>query len=239
MAGLKNRGRIEARLERIPLDQVASPIRPLTMRGEGKLARVLFPIAAAIGLTMAGCSGTSPQPPPGSPPPTGPAAATSEPSPSISGGQTETTAPARNLQPGDGVPDNSGRYAYVCTSQLDVPEVTLSSLAEVWANPGYLRMDSCTAEYRGPEPFVPTEAEADIIATADPQVAPSDGLDLYLKALSLCTRVSDDAASAVFGGSSRRMLLAASELCSKGPQGKIIALWAEGARAGDGKERCG
>ncbi|MFE4197828.1 hypothetical protein ACFRJ9_18380 [Paenarthrobacter sp. NPDC056912] len=100
-------------------------------------------------------------------------------------------------------------------------------------------MASCTASYVGPEPFEPTEDEARIIGVAEPGLAASNGLDTYLAALGLCTRVSDDSASELFGGSSRQLLLAASELCPRAPQGKIIALWAAGARAGDGQNAVG
>ncbi|BCW11304.1 hypothetical protein NtRootA4_23660 [Arthrobacter sp. NtRootA4] len=100
-------------------------------------------------------------------------------------------------------------------------------------------MDSCTANYEGPQPYEPTDDEARIISIAQPGADPAQGLDAYLAALGLCTRVSDESASEVFGGSSRQLLQAASELCPKAPQGKIIALWAAGARAGDGQHAVG
>ena len=149
------------------------------------------------------------------------------------------TIPPEGVGPGIGDADDSGRYAYVCTSLRPLPDVKLSSLAEVWASPGYLRLRSCTALYEGPEPFVPTEDEAGIIAIAAPGTPPAEGLEVFLSALELCTMVSDEVASDVFGGSSRQLLLGASKLCPKAPQGKILALWAEGARAGDGEHHVG
>ncbi|WP_309073014.1 hypothetical protein [Paenarthrobacter sp.] len=116
-----------------------------------------------------------------------------------------------------------------------VPDVTYTSLAEVWASSGYVRLDSCTASYEGPDPFEPTEDEARIISIAEPGVPAYEGLDAYLTALSLCSRVSDEAASELFGGSSRQMLQAASELCPRAPQGRIIGFWSSGERAADGE----
>lgn len=204
------------------------------------MMRTLYPAAVALLIVLVGCApGPAPSPStkPSSPGTT--AGASVVPSSSETTGPATATTPVAGPEPGDGVPDDSGRYAYVCKSLLNVPDVTLSSLAEVWANPGYLRMKSCTARYEGPEPFMPTDAEARIIALAEPGTAAADGVEVYLKALSLCTRVSDDIASEAFGNASKQLLLAASELCPKGPQGKIIALWADGARAGDGTNPVG
>lgn len=198
--------------------------------------RRLFAFAVTFVLLLAGCSG-SPEPLVSEP-----VASAGSVSPSPDGPARTSpaaTIPPEGVGPGTGDPDDSGRYAYVCTSLRPVPDVKLSSLAEVWASPGYLRLRSCTALYEGPEPFVPTEGEAAIIAIAEPGTPPAEGLEAFLSALELCTRVSDEAASDVFGGSSRQLLLAASKLCPKAPQGQILALWAEGARAGDGEHQVG
>ncbi|MFC8038638.1 hypothetical protein ACFUOZ_04725 [Paenarthrobacter sp. NPDC057355] len=197
--------------------------------------------AAVVLLLVSGCTsapGATPATSASSTPPAGSA------SPSKSASPSETTA-APTSEPGEGSgqgagdPDDSGRFSYSCTSLNAVPDTTFSSLAEVWASSGYLRLDSCTANYQGPQPYEPTDDEARIIGIAEPGTDPAQGLESYLAALGLCTRVSDDSASQVFGGSSRQLLQAASELCPKAPQGKIIALWAVGARAGDGQYAVG
>ncbi|WP_231745415.1 hypothetical protein [Arthrobacter sp. EpRS71] len=197
--------------------------------------RTLYPAAAALILLLAGCSGTatpsttapSPSSASASPTTTPSSPATSDPGP---------TTPGNGSGQGAGAPDDSGRFTYVCSNLNEaVPEVTYSSLAEVWASTEYVRLATCAASYEGPLPFEPTEDEARIISIAEPGITPSAGLDAYLTALALCTRVSDDAASDLFGRSSRQMLLAASELCPRAPQGRIIGLWAAGERAGDGE----
>ncbi|VXB05411.1 conserved exported hypothetical protein [Arthrobacter sp. 9V] len=197
--------------------------------------RTLYPAAAALILLLAGCSGTTT--PPITEPPGTSASATPTPSPSSSAtSDTEPTSPGNGSGQGAGAPDDSGRFSYVCSNlNAAVPDVTFSSLTEVWASTEYVRLASCTASFEGPLPFEPTEDEAKIISVAQPGINPSDGLDAYLMALTLCTRVSDDAASDLFGRSSRQMLQAASELCPRAPQGKVIGLWASGERAGDGE----
>lgn len=197
--------------------------------------RTLYPAAAALILLIAGCSGAT----------TPSTTATTLPSASATPATTPSSGPTpapEPSEPGDGsgqgagAPDDSGRFSYTCTSLNEaVPDVTYTSLAEVWASSGYVRMASCTASYEGPDPFEPTEDEARIISIAEPGLTPSEGLDTYLTALALCTRVSDDAASELFGRSSRQMLQAAGELCPRAPQGRIIELWASGERAGDGE----
>lgn len=197
--------------------------------------------AAAVLLLASGCSSA-----PGATPTTSATSSspTTSTSPPQSAPPSETPAdpssePGEGSGQGAGDPDDSGRFSYSCTSLNAVPDTTYSSLAEVWASSGYVRMDSCTASYQGPQPYEPTEDEARIIAIAAPGTDPSQGLESYLAALGLCTRVSDDSASQIFGGSSRQLLQAASQLCPKAPQGKIIALWAGGARAGDGQHAVG
>ncbi|MFK0038897.1 hypothetical protein ACIQTW_03565 [Paenarthrobacter sp. NPDC090517] len=201
--------------------------------------RTLYPAAAALLLLVAGCSG-APTPtttssagaPSGSfasePPTTAPS------SPAIA--TPEPTQPGEGSGQGAGAPDDSGRFSYVCSNVNEaVPDVTYISLAEVWASSEYVRLASCTANYEGPVPFEPTEDEARIISLAEPGVPASEGLDAYLTALSLCSRVSDEAASELFGRSSRQMLQAASELCPRAPQGRVIGYWASGERAADGE----
>jgi hypothetical protein len=196
----------------------------------------VYPAAAALLLMLAGCASAPPSGPPLSPSSQGPGSGDAATPP---GSEPTLALPEAVPAQGEGVVEDPGRYSFLCRSSINVPDVTLSSLAEVWASPGYLRISSCTARYEGNEPFVPTAEEAKIIAAAEPGVAPQDGLAAYLSALSLCTRVSDEAASAIFGTAGHQMLLAASQLCPKGPQGKIIALWAEGGRAGDGQHAVG
>jgi hypothetical protein len=202
----------------------------------------LAAVAAAVLLLASGCSSAPGATPSSTAPST--SAPTVPTSPSQSAPPSETSAEPTSGQgqgsgQGAGDPDDSGRFSYTCTSLNAVPETTFSSLAEVWASSGYLRLDSCTANYDGPQPYEPTDDEAHVIAVAAPGTDPAQGLDSYLAALGLCTRVSDDSASDIFGGSSRQLLKAASELCPKAPQGKIIALWAAGARAGDGQHVVG
>ncbi|WP_286179509.1 hypothetical protein [Arthrobacter sp. ISL-95] len=197
--------------------------------------RTLYPAAAALILLIAGCSGTTTPAPTTSSLSSASTAPTTRPSSSASS-DPEPTTPGNGSGQGAGAPDDSGRFSYVCSNLNEaVPDVTFTSLAEVWASTEYVRLSSCTASYEGLVPFEPTEDESRIISIAEPNVTPSDGLDAYLTALGLCTRVSDDAASELFGRSSRQMLQAASELCPKAPQGKIIGLWASGERAGDGE----
>ncbi|UKA48489.1 hypothetical protein LFT48_13640 [Arthrobacter sp. FW305-123] len=195
--------------------------------------RTLYPAAAALMLLIAGCSGTTTPSPTASAVPS----ASSEPKPTATSSAVsspEPTAPGSGQ--GAGAPDDSGRFSYVCSNLNEaVPDVTYTSLAEVWASTEYVRLASCTASYEGPGPFEPTEDEAKIISIAEPGISPSDGLETYLTALALCTRVSDEAASGLFGRNSRQMLQAASELCPRAPQGKIIGLWASGERAADGE----
>ncbi|MCM0614753.1 MULTISPECIES: hypothetical protein [Micrococcaceae] len=195
--------------------------------------RTLYPAAAALILLIAGCSG-----PTAPPAPTAPSSASAPPSstPSSPASDPEPTTAASGSGQGAGAPDDSGRFLYTCSNLNEaVPDVTYSSLAEVWASTEYVRLSSCTASFEGPLPFEPTEDEARIISLAKPGITPSEGLDTYLTALALCTRVSDDAASELFGRSSRQMLQAASELCPRAPQGRIIGLWASGERAADGE----
>jgi hypothetical protein len=198
--------------------------------------RTLYPAAAALILLIAGCSGTTG--PSATPTSSFSASATPTTTPSASATSVpEPTTPGTGSGQGAGAPDDSGRFSYVCSSLNEaVPDVTYTSLAEVWASTEYVRLASCTASYEGPVPFEPTEDEARIISVAEPGITPSEGLDAYLTALALCTRVSDDAASDLFGRSSRQMLQAASELCPRAPQGRIIGLWASGERAGDGEQ---
>ncbi|WP_238324328.1 hypothetical protein [Paenarthrobacter aurescens] len=212
-------------------------MRVLTTMEVEVIMRTLYPAAAAMLLLIAGCS--SPPTPSTTATPVPSVSATPSASATPSSSATpapEPTEPGNGSGQGAGAPDDSGRFSYLCSSLNEaVPDVTYTSLAEVWASTGYVRMDSCTASYEGPAPFEPTEDEARIISLAEPGVTPSEGLDAYLTALALCTRVSDEAASELFGRSSRQMLRAASELCPRAPQGRIIELWASGERAGDGE----
>ncbi|MET3368853.1 UNVERIFIED_CONTAM: hypothetical protein ABIE34_002098 [Jeotgalibacillus campisalis] len=201
--------------------------------------RTLYPAAAAMLLLVAGCSSAT------TPPTTSSTTASSSSSTSVSPTSTPSSSAASSPEPtepgegsgqGAGAPDDSGRFSYLCSSLNEaVPDVTYSSLAEVWASSEYVRLASCTASYEGPLPFAPSEDEARIISVAEPGVPASEGLDAYLTALSLCSRVSDEAASELFGRSSRQMLQAASELCPRAPQGRIIGFWASGERAADGE----
>lgn len=197
--------------------------------------RTPYPAAAALLLLIAGCSG-APTPSttttPGSSASASPTAAASSRATAAPG----ATESGEGSGQGAGAPDDSGRFSYACSSLNEaVPDVTYTSLAEVWTSTEYVRLASCTANYDGPVPFEPTEDEARIISIAEPGLTPSEGLDTYLTALALCTRVSDEAASELFGRSSRQMLQAASELCPRAPQGRIIEFWASGERAGDGE----
>ena len=171
----------------------------------------LAAVAAAVLLLASGCSSAPGATPSSNAPST--SAPTVPTSPSQSAPPSETSAAPTSGQgqgsgQGAGDPDDSGRFSYTCTSLNAVPETTFSSLAEVWASSGYLRLDSCTANYDGPQPYEPTDDEAHVIAVAAPGTDPAQGLDSYLAALGLCTRVSDDSASDIFGGSSRQLLKA-------------------------------
>ena len=201
--------------------------------------RTLYPAAAALLLLVAGCSGaTTPTTTPSAGASSGSSASappTTTPS-SSAASSPEPTEPGEGSGQGVGAPDDSGRFSYLCSSLNEtVPDVAYTSLAEVWASSEYVRLASCSANYEGPVPFEPTEDEARIISIAEPGVPPSEGLEAYLTALSLCSRVSDEAASELFGRSSRQMLQAASELCPRAPQGRIIGFWASGERAADGE----
>ncbi|MEV4950440.1 hypothetical protein MRBLAR21_003876 [Paenarthrobacter nitroguajacolicus] len=201
--------------------------------------RTLYPAAAALLLLVAGCSGaTTPTTTPSTGASSG-SSASAPPTPTPSSSATsspEPTEPGEGSGQGAGAPDDSGRFSYLCSSLNEaVPDVAYTSLAEVWASSEYVRLASCTANYDGPVPFEPTEDEARIISIAEPGVPPSEGLEAYLTALSLCSRVSDEAASELFGRSSRQMLQAAGELCPRAPQGRVIGFWASGERAADGE----
>ncbi|WP_164888653.1 MULTISPECIES: hypothetical protein [Paenarthrobacter] len=195
-----------------------------------------MPLTALSLLLLTGCVVPSPQPSE-SPTPSG-----------FTQGET-TTPPASSpssVPPPDGDgsddgpgEDTPGRYAYRCTSLDSSPEVQLSSLAEVWAATNYTRMDSCEVTYQGPQPFQPTEREAEAIQVASRDVAAEDEVNVMLRVLGLCTRVSDEAGPDGFAGASRESLKAAADFCPDAPQGKIIAAWAEGTRVGDGSHRVG
>lgn len=198
--------------------------------------RRLMPLTAFSLLLLTGCVVPSPQPSE-SPTPSGftqgEPTTPSQPSPS-SVPPTETAG--SDVEPGE---DEPGRYAYLCSSLDASPEVQLSSLAEVWAATNYTRMDSCEVTYQGPQPFQATDREAEAISTASPDVAAEDQVNVMLRILRLCTRVSDEAGPDGFAEASRETLLAAAEFCPDAPQGKIIAAWADGTRVGDGNHQVG
>lgn len=174
----------------------------------------------AVSLVVAGCA-TVPAPQLGESRATGVTGSTSEP-----------------VASGDVDPDK--RLAISCVSLDAAPEVRLSSLPEVWAATNYLRFAGCTAEYIGPQPFVPTAEEAAIISVA--QASGYLGQDLlraYLEAVEVCTRVSDETGPHGFAARGLPVLKAAAALCPRGPQGKIIAAWATGSRIADGSYAVG
>ena len=132
------------------------------------------------------------------------------------------------------------RLAFFCTSLDNSPDVQLSSLEEVWAASNYLRMESCEVTYVGPQPFRPTVEEAAAIEIANSGGADSSaGLEAYLTAVELCTRVSDETAPGGFADIRSEILRAAAQVCPDGPQGKIIQGWADGTRVGDGRHIVG
>ncbi|WP_457962894.1 hypothetical protein M1E17_15565 [Arthrobacter sp. D1-29] len=132
------------------------------------------------------------------------------------------------------------RLAFFCTSLDNSPDVQLSSLEEVWAASNYLRMESCDVTYVGPQPFQPTADEAAAIEIANSgSTDGSDGLEAYLTAVELCTRVSDETAPGGFADSPKEIVRAAARICPDGPQGKIIQAWADGTRIGDGRHVVG
>ena len=201
--------------------------------------RRLMPLTALSLLLLTGCTVSSPQPSEGPTPsgftqgePTTPPG----PSPSSASSPSPTEVRGTDVEPGE---DDPGRFAYLCSSLDASPEVQLSSLAEVWAATNYTRMDSCVVTYQGPQPFQPTEREAEAISTASGGVAAEDDLSVMLGILRLCTRISDEAGSDGFAGASTETLAAAAGYCPDAPQGKIIAAWAEGARVGDGTHAVG
>lgn len=147
-------------------------------------------------------------------------------------------ASAETSDSGSSEPDQ--RLSFFCTSLDSSPDVQLSSLQEVWAANNYLRMESCEVSYVGPQPFQPTAEESAAIEIANPGgVHASDGLDAYLTAVELCTRVSDETAPGGFADSPQEIVRAAAQICPEGPQGKIIQAWADGRRVGDGRHVVG
>lgn len=198
--------------------------------------RRLMPLTALSLLLLTGCVVPSPQPSE-SPTPSGfTQGETTTPPASSPSSVPPTDGDGSDAGPGE---DDPGRYAYRCTSLDSSPEVQLSSLAEVWAATNYTRMDSCEVTYQGPKPFQPTEREAEAIQMASRDVAAEDEVNVMLRVLGLCTRVSDEAGPDGFAGASRESLKAAADFCPDAPQGKIIAAWAEGTRVGDGSHRVG
>lgn len=148
------------------------------------------------------------------------------------------TASTETSDGGSGEPEQ--RLSFFCRSLDTSPDVQLSSLEEVWAATNYLRMESCQVSYIGPQPFQPTAAEAAAIESArsvDPD-APG-GLDAYLAAVGLCTRVSDETAPGGFAESRKEIMRTAARICPEGPQGKIIRAWADGSRVADGRHVVG
>jgi hypothetical protein len=132
------------------------------------------------------------------------------------------------------------RLAFFCTSLDNSPDVRLSSLQEVWAASNYLRMESCDVTYVGPQPFEPTPDEAAAIEIANTGITDSsDGLETYLTAVELCTRVSDETAPGGFAARPKEIVRAAARICPNGPQGKIIQAWADGTRIADGRHVVG
>lgn len=153
--------------------------------------------------------------------------------------QAEAT-PAQAETSGGNSREHDQRLAFFCTSLDNSPDVQLSSLEEVWAASNYLRMESCEVTYVGPQPFRPTVEEAAAIEIANSGRADaSAGLEAYLTAVRLCTRVSDETAPGGFADSPAEILRAAAMICPDGPQGKIIQAWADGTRVGDGRRVAG
>ncbi|UZX03884.1 hypothetical protein F8G81_15675 [Arthrobacter sp. CDRTa11] len=150
------------------------------------------------------------------------------------------SAPAPATTTGGSPREQDQRLAFFCTSLDNSPDVQLSSLEEVWAASNYLRMESCDVTYVGPQPFQPTPDEAAAIEIANSgSTNASDGLEAYLTAVELCTRVSDETAPGGFAERPKEILLAAARICPDGPQGKIIQGWANGTRIGDGRHVVG
>jgi hypothetical protein len=150
------------------------------------------------------------------------------------------SAPAPADTSGGSSSEQDQRLAFFCTSLDNSPDVQLSSLEEVWAANNYLRMESCEVTYVGPQPFRPTAEEAAAMEIANSGGADaSAGLDAYLTAVELCTRVSDEAGQGGFAERPKEIVRAAARICPDGPQGKIIQAWADGTRVGDGRHVVG
>ncbi|MEW9870107.1 hypothetical protein [Arthrobacter sp. HS15c] len=174
-----------------------------------------FLLMGTLAILLSGCSVSPPSAPP-----------QSAPTPAVSSGVRSS--------------EQDQRLAFFCTSLDDSPNVQLSSLEEVWAASNYLRMESCVVTYVGPQPFRPTVEEAAAIEIANSGgTDASAGLEAYLTAVELCTRVSDETAPGGFADNRSEILRAAAHICPDGPQGKIIQAWADGTRVGDGRHIAG
>ncbi|WP_219729658.1 hypothetical protein [Pseudarthrobacter sp. NBSH8] len=174
-----------------------------------------FLLTGTLAILLSGCSVGPPSAQPGS-----------APTPAVSSGRSSS--------------QQDQRLAFFCTSLDNSPDVQLSSLEEVWAASNYLRMESCVVTYVGPQPYRPTVEEAAAIEIANSGGADSSaGLDAYLTAVELCTRVSDETAPGGFADNRSEILRAAAQVCPDGPQGKIIQAWADGTRVGDGRHIAG
>lgn len=131
------------------------------------------------------------------------------------------------------------RFIYTCRFTGAAPPISVHTLREVWAAPGYLQISSCVVDYASATPYTPTEEEQRAIAIADPSAA-SEGrsLAVVLTFAALCTRAPETGPTGL-ASQPRNELQAAAALCPSAPQGKIIAAWAEGERFNDGNHSIG
>lgn len=150
----------------------------------------------------------------------------------------ETAVPTATAPPtGDATDDD--RFLYRCSIVTGAPDISSYGLNLIWADGNYTRISSCTVTYVGPEPFVPTDAEAQAVATAGGPRDASGQLDTLTGLLRLCTRISDEAGPDGFAAQTPAQLQAARDLCPDAPQAKIMAAWAAGERFGDGTHTVG
>ena len=184
-----------------------------------------WPLACLLVLSLVGCTGPSLGGPSGT---ASPGATASSPSESRPASARGTTLAAEDL-----------RFLFTCSHVDASPDLSVYSLEEVWASTGYVRIESCDVEYRGPEPYMPRDRELDVIVTADPSASRGQpALDIYLEAARLCTRVPETGPGS-FEAAGRELLEAAVKLCPEAPQGRLLAAWATGERFADGDHAVG
>lgn len=102
----------------------------------------------------------------------------------------------------------------------------LKRLEEVWADPRYLTVTDCVAQYVGPPPFVLTPEESAVVGVAAAAGAVvTDPQTMYLLILAASTRIDPARFDAKLAELGRPVVEASLALAPEAPQAGAFAAW--------------